>query len=619
MSSTTHILVAHPDSDSGHQISESLKNWGWYTVHTANDLPAILNFLADISIDLVIMHIALAQTEAFAAMEYLRQNPGLRHVPIILLGELTEMPDIVRGVAYGEVDYLPLPLEKTLLRAKVISNIEKQLLLKQALSSLSAFNTMKKVAADLKQVILPLGLSLSAAPNLNQLLQLIVTEAQAICHADTGILLLRTETDVLRHAVVLNRRRDISWNETNGAEPPFASIPMFTAVGQPNQDVAARVSVTQQSANIPDIYHYEGSATFSTAYQLDELSGSQSTSSLTVPMKSHDVVGVLQLLNARDPDTDEVISFTLYHQQVLESLAAQAAVSMQNHILRRRQEELLHFKQELALGRRLQSNFLPVALPQPDGWELAAGFRPATEVGGDFYDAFHLQNGKVGLVIADVCDKGVAAAMFMSLVRTLIRAFAQRHMLYNTLNGRLDINLPPAHPGSRTHTYLEEERILFEAINVTNFYINRNHSQTHMFATLFFGILDPKSGQILYVNSGHPPPMILSAGDAPARFLKPTGPALGLVEKPQFHVAQALLHPGDTLLAYTDGVTDARNLDGEMFSQGRLQSLAAGNGETAVQLLQQIETAVQKHIGYTGQFDDIALLAARRLPPEKPA
>lgn len=615
MSSTyAHILVADDDPDRRRSITDPFHNWDWYAVHIAADVPETLQLLTKFTVDLVILHLSIATATQFTVLKYLRQNSGLRHIPVIVLADPSEMVHVIRCVEYGDVDYLPLPLEPVLLREKIISHLEKQQLFKQALSSMAAFNTMKKVANDLKQVILPLGISLSVEKDLNRILEIIVTKARTICKADTALLYLRTEDDKLRPAAIYNGEKGTIFDQNSSDLSRFEEIPLHKADGEPNDDVAALVTLTQQSANIADIHAYEGKAEFASIRQIDTATDNKTISCLTVPMKSDDVMGVLQLLNARHPDTEAITSFTLYHQQVLESLGSQAAVALQNHVLRRRQEDLIHFEQELEFGRRLQANFLPVEMPKPKGWELAARFQPAREVGGDFYDAFRLRNGKIGLVVADVCDKGVGAAMFMALVRTLIRAFAQRNVLYHTNNGKLDLtDLDHTDTPSVNDAYLEEEQTLFEAVNVTNYYINRNHSQTNMFATLFFGILDPISGQLLYVNSGHNSPIIFHADSGKLRFLQPTGPALGLAATPNFRVGQAVIHPGGTLLIYTDGVTDARDVSGQMFTRERLFSLVPQYAQSAVTLLTKIEDSIQQHIGYAGQFDDIALLAAHRL------
>ena len=150
---------------------------------------------------------------------------------------------------------------------------------------------------------------------------------------------------------------------------------------------------------------------------------------------------------------------------------------------------------ELEIARRIQTSFLPAEIPQLPGWEIAARFQPAREVAGDFYDLFPLvQNRRLGLVIGDVCDKGVGAALFMALFRTLIRAFAQQHYTLRWMDAlgedspvRRTSTGRPVLPSTGTSA-------LKNAIELTNNYIANTHSSAHMFATVFVGVLDPSSG-----------------------------------------------------------------------------------------------------------------------------
>jgi sigma-B regulation protein RsbU (phosphoserine phosphatase) len=275
-------------------------------------------------------------------------------------------------------------------------------------------------------------------------------------------------------------------------------------------------------------------------------------------------------------------------QQLVEALASQAAVVLSNRILLERQKELLRYEHELQIGQQIQADFLPNELPQPDGWEIAANFRPAREVAGDFYDAFYLEDRKkVCLVIADVCDKGVGAALFMALTRSLIRAFAE----LNT--------------GGET--------ALKNPVELTNDYILRNHIQSNMFVTLFYSVLDLSSGQLAYVNAGHNPPVILDSTGVKAH-LQPTCPAVGMFPNMEPNVQWLSLEPGDVLFAFTDGVTDARASNGSLFSEGRLRQLLEQPAPSAAALLHRVVESVRSHMGTATQFDDITLMAARRQP-----
>lgn len=272
-------------------------------------------------------------------------------------------------------------------------------------------------------------------------------------------------------------------------------------------------------------------------------------------------------------------------------------------------------EKELEIARRIQASFLPLAIPQVPGWEIEACFEPARQVSGDFYDAFMLSNGKrLGIVIADVCDKGVGAALFMALVRSLIRAFADQHYSLgwvDVLAGDLNAEKPRNTPGRRRELLSTGTIALKNAVTLTNKYVIQNHGHTSMFATLFFGILDPASGSLMYINAGHEPPAVTSKEGVRAR-LNPTGPAIGLIPGAEYSIGQVDINPGEILLAFTDGVGDAMNPAGEFFSEERLLDILQEPVSSADSLLANIREALHQHISGAIQFDDITMLAVHR-------
>ena len=267
---------------------------------------------------------------------------------------------------------------------------------------------------------------------------------------------------------------------------------------------------------------------------------------------------------------------------------------------RLRDKERLYAKsleRDLEIGREIQKSFLPEELPRVPGWEIAARFRPARQVAGDFYDAFALPaSGRIGLIVADVCDKGVGAALFMALFRTLLRA---------TATGDADP------PGAAAAGSADPAAELLRAVRLTNDYIARTHGRSNMFATLFFGVLEPATGALLYVNGGHEAPVVYGPGGVKAR-LSPTGPAVGMMPDMPFAVGQARLEAGDGLLAFTDGVTDARGASGLYGEERLLARMREGSSSPAAALLDSIESAVLAHAAGWEQADDITLLAVRR-------
>jgi serine phosphatase RsbU (regulator of sigma subunit) len=247
-------------------------------------------------------------------------------------------------------------------------------------------------------------------------------------------------------------------------------------------------------------------------------------------------------------------------------------------------------ERELTIGRQIQASFLPEALPQVPGWELAARFQPARQVAGDFYDAFELPDGRLGLVVSDVCDKGVGAALFMALFRSLVRVLAAQNC------GDPDPHAP-----------------LVRTVASVNDYIAETHSRANMFATLFFAVLSPASGELHYVNAGHEAPLVLGPGPGAPRRLHPSGPAVGLLAGATFRADSVTLPPGSVLIGFTDGVTDATGGEEAMFGEPRLLALLEdAHALSAAGALDRIEHALADHVGEHARFDDITLLAVRR-------
>ncbi len=469
------------------------------------------------------------------------------------------------------------------------------------------------LADQMERVILPLGLALSGESNIDRLMERILVEAKTLCRADGGTIYLRSEDDTLRFAIVMTDSLGISLGGTSGAPVSFPALPLHdAATGAPNhRNVATHVALTGQSTCIPDIYAAEG-FDFAGTRAFDERNGYRSVSSLTVPFKDHTgfVTGVLQLLNARD-EHGTITPFDEYDRAVVEALSSLAALVLNNHLLVQRQQALQRIEHDMQVARRIQDGFLPSVLPSLPGWQIDTRFQPARHVGGDFYDAFMLTRGRtLAIALGDVCDKGVGAALFMALTRSLIRAFALEHDLTRqapvlgeatapTLKGYLDL--------------ATAAELLGAAVNSTNAYILAHHLDLNMFATLFLGMLDVNSGTLLYMNAGHCSPMILDAGGGIRRRLEPTGPAVGMFADAEFGIQEERLSVGDILLAFSDGVTDARNRDGVFFGEARLRSVLTTTSATTRELLDSIETHVRNHIGDAAPFDDLTMLALRRM------
>src|SRR4051812_23507079 len=258
---------------------------------------------------------------------------------------------------------------------------------------------------------------------------------------------------------------------------------------------------------------------------------------LAVPLVSQgELVGLLNLgprLSDQDYSTDD--------RKLLNSLAAQAAPALQVAQLVRRQEAEARsrerIEQELRVATLIQQNFLPKKLPDLPGWQVSAYYRPAREVGGDFYDFVELPDGHIGLVIGDVTDKGVPAAMVMAATRSVLRASAARVVSPGEVLGRVNELMCPDMPAK-------------------------------MFVTCLYGVLEPSTGRFRFANAGHNLPYVRTADGTTE--LRATGMPLGLIPGIVYEETEAVLQPGEVMLLHSDGVAEAHSATSEMFGFPRL-------------------------------------------------
>jgi serine phosphatase RsbU (regulator of sigma subunit) len=264
---------------------------------------------------------------------------------------------------------------------------------------------------------------------------------------------------------------------------------------------------------------------------------------------------------------------------------------------------------ELEKGRQIQKEFLPSQIPQLPDWDIATCFYPAGKVSGDFYDVFMLPGGCMGLVIADVCDKGVGSALYKALFRSLIRVFSEQALT-------IEVSAKAAGASADNHLRLNAAADLnlesgLKAVTFTNNYIVQNHGQEGMFATMFFGVLNPASGRLCYVNGGHEPLYVIKKNGI-KKELRPTGPAVGLMPDTKYHVRQIQIDPGDLLIGFTDGVTEARSPEDELYTRDRLQSLLTQPFKSASDTLERIKTNLFAFIDFAPRSDDVTMLAVQR-------
>lgn len=279
---------------------------------------------------------------------------------------------------------------------------------------------------------------------------------------------------------------------------------------------------------------------------------------------------------------------TLLHARISSSLEKK----------RLRDLEQLYLKglqRELEIGREIQLGFLPSELPQVAGWDIAAYFKATHEVAGDFYDAFLLPDGNLAVVVGDVCGKGVGAALFMTLFRSLVRATAT-----SNISG-----------SEKDPVTLSLSDRLHHVISFTNKYLVEIHGDANMFATMFIGFINLQIGMLSYINAGNEPPLLLGR-EGTVTALEPSGPLVGVIPGATFAIKEIALQNNDLLLIFTDGVPDACNSANDSWGRECLLKVLKEGATTPAWLLARIEDQLRQFIGTADQFDDITLLAVKR-------
>jgi sigma-B regulation protein RsbU (phosphoserine phosphatase) len=324
---------------------------------------------------------------------------------------------------------------------------------------------------------------------------------------------------------------------------------------------------------------------------MPEMNGYEVCERLKADESTHDIPIIF--ISALDETHDKVKAFTVGGVDYITKpfQLEEVLARVETHLaLRKLQKQLQdanqRFEKELALAAEIQASFLPGAIPTIPGWQLAATLIPARETSGDFYDLIPLPDARLGLVVADVTDKGTGAALFMALSRTLIRTYA------------VEYDTQPALALDAAHRRILED------------------TNTKQFVTVFYGVLDPATGTLTYSNAGHNPPYLFSANSGDAlQELDNTGPPLGLrmFKDVTWEQRTVQLAPGDLLVLYSDGVTEAQDDQEEFFDEDRLLEVGQANlGRPAQEVQESILAEVDRFVGDAPQVDDITLMVLAR-------
>jgi serine phosphatase RsbU (regulator of sigma subunit) len=300
-----------------------------------------------------------------------------------------------------------------------------------------------------------------------------------------------------------------------------------------------------------------------------------------VPILSHEsaaVIGGIALRRAVSPrDVTDIVP-------AAQSLAAQIASALHGAKVYEETLEHMRTEEELAVAAEMQASLMPASMPEIPGWEFRAIIDSAREASGDFIDLIPVSDGRWGFLVADVSGKGIGAALYMAVVRTLIRTYA-----------RENADTP--------------DRVMAE--------VNRRvleDTSNEAFVTAFYAVLDPPTGDLVYCNAGHNPPYLFRGdGDGRSEELSSTGIPVGMLEEARWESSRARIAPGDRLLIYTDGVTDARNENEEPFGEKRLLTVAREHLKaTPLEMRTAVFDEIKRFVGDAQQLDDITLLVMAR-------
>src|SRR5262245_4929070 len=409
---------------------------------------------------------------------------------------------------------------------------------------------------DLLALISKVGITLLASATLNETLEQIVSLVFEAVPADRCLLMMRSEgSEDLRVAVARLRDR------------------------------AGEVGEIRVSRNVLEEVVYRGKSVLTSDAQHDPRFASGTVvlqgvrSVLAVPLGVADKV--FGIIYADSPIAEG--RFTEDHLKVLTTLASVAAIRVENARLVESRLEQERLERELALASEIQQRFQPTAPPQVTGYELQGISFPCYEIGGDYYDFITRDDGNMVVALGDVSGKGTAAALLMSSLHAAIHAQADTH-------------------DSIVDTIAAVNRYLTERI------------PPNRFVTLFYAELDPRIGQLTFLNAGHNPPLIVHAAGTMEQ-LASGGLPLGIMADAEFREGRTLLHPGDVLVVYSDGVSEAVNPNGEEFGPTRLYEVVARNLDASASgIRDRIESALTKFCQGTPAADDITLVICKRVP-----
>lgn len=343
------LLIVEDNPDQLAELTTALKERKYNVTGVDTGQAAIDLLLSDQRFDLLILNYVMPGMDGYQVLEKLKELEIIDILPIIMSGSMSETEALVRCLQIGADDYIRKPIDITLLQIRIQAALVRYEIEETGRNLLHKIEKEKQLTDDLLSAVIPIGVALSAEKDFNRLLEKILLEARRLCNADAGTLYLRTDDDLLKFVVLYNDTLNVHMGGTSPQlELPFPPLRMYEdGTGAPNhRNVATHVALTGQTFNIADVYSEADEFDFSGTLAFDRSSSYHSKSFLTVPLVNiqNRVIGVLQMINAKDLTTGEVVAFEPGLKQITESLAALAAVALEAYLreasLRRQIEQL---------------------------------------------------------------------------------------------------------------------------------------------------------------------------------------------------------------------------------------------------------------------------------------
>ncbi len=424
---------------------------------------------------------------------------------------------------------------------------------------MTQIDTLQQKINDLTSLI-EVSAIISSTLDLEELMNLVMEKAQAVMTAEaSSVMLLNEETGMLECEIALGTVQEKVKNN------------IYLKLGQ---GIAGWVAQHGEAIIVPDV---DSDSRFYS--EIDNSTGFKTRSILAAPLKVKDkVIGVAEVINRRDarPFTeDDLAIFTTFCRQV--------ALAIENAKMHRYMLEQQRMQQQLESAHSIQQSFMPQAFPHSDQdkYIVYAKNIPATSVGGDLFDFIEIGADRLAFVIGDVSGKGVPAALYMARLISDLRYYC---------------------------LMVERPKDLMQTINS----ILLERSRQGMFVTLIYMVLDTKSGELTITNGGHLPPFwYQKQSGACTKINSSAGIPLGILSGVEFSEQVIQLQPGDQVLLYTDGVTEAKNTRGNMFSVERLENIFAKSRRHPRVLIEQIIKQLKKYSKNVPQHDDITLLGIK--------